>query len=56
MNNEGLVYNGKMGCSQYNIGRNRTERSTRNYLPERRLTKRHDKNNLRSDHYMKATE
>ena len=56
MNNEGLVYNGKMGWSQYNIDRNRTERFTRNYLPERRLAKKHDRNNLRSDYYMKATE
>ena len=52
MYNARLVYNEKIGCSQFNTDRNRTERSTRNNLPKCGLAKEHDKNNIRSNYYM----
>ena len=52
MNNARLVYNGKMGRTQFNTDRNRTERSIRNNLPKCGLAKEHDRNNIRSNYYM----
>ena len=37
------IYNGKMGCPQLNTDRSRVEGFIRNNLPERKLTKEHDR-------------